>query len=83
MKMAEKEQDGRLTHTALTRQSYFKMKARGQWFGFSVVLIFSALAFFLFYNEKYGLGVTLLSANLVSIIAIFVADKYFHSKDEE
>lgn len=83
MAMAEKEQDGRLSQAAKSNDSYFRMKARGQWFSLGVVVMFTVLAAYLFSKEQYGLGVSLLGANLVSIIAIFIADRYFHNKDED
>lgn len=83
MTMAEKEQEARLSQTAKNSESFFKMKARGQWLGLSIVVLFTALAAYLFSKEQYGLGVSLLGANLVAIIAIFVADRYFHNKEDD
>ena len=59
------------------------MKARGQWFGFSVVILFAVLAAYLFSKEQYGLGASLLGANLVAVVAVFLADRYFQSKDDD
>lgn len=83
MAMVEKEQEGRISQTAKNSDSFFKMKARGQWFGFSVVILFTVLAAYLFSKEQYGLGASLLGANLVAVVAVFLADRYFQSKDDD
>lgn len=77
MIMAENQQKHRHEIEKLALNSKCKQSTTGQWMGFTIALLFLVAAVWLILHDHEGAGITIITIDLISLVAIFVSGKYY------